>query len=164
MKSVQGYGLKLLGESYGNLKKGNLISHTKTSILIGYCTVPSTFPFLGVSVFTEMHWHFPAHDRIPNSTEHQIRQACKFDRLNDCSMSQHATYPSLLKQLHLNSREIMKIITVLVISTVMLFNDASATEEVVSHRNIYVHLCKCWVVTRMKGCKPECSDSIQMFL
>ena len=58
-------------------------------------------------------------------------------------MSQHATYPSLLKQLHLNSREIMTIIIDIVISTVMLFNDASATEEVVSHRNIYVHLCKC---------------------
>jgi hypothetical protein len=57
-------------------------------------------------------------------------------------MSQHATDPSLLNELTLNIREIMKIIIALVIATVMLFDDPTATAEVVSHCYMYLHCCE----------------------
>ena len=92
IKSVQAYGLNLLGKINGHLKRGNVF-YTKTCILIIYCTVPSKFPFLRMSMFTKMHWHFPEHCRIPNSTENQIGQACIFDLVTAfithvCSISQ----------------------------------------------------------------------------
>jgi hypothetical protein len=161
IKSVQAYGLNLLGKINGHLNKGKVF-YTKTCILIIYCTVPSKFPFLRMSMFTKMHWHFPEHCRIPNSTENQIGQACIFDLVTAfithvCSISQrYITFTAKATSFkHQRNNE--------------KYNCSSNQQRHFCNWSSYkllkyvVHFCNNWVVTDFKKDNHERSDSIPTF-